>query len=53
MLSLSQGLGTDDATLVRVMVSRCEVDMVQIKSAFRAKYYKSLESFIKVRREGG
>ena len=44
-----QGLGTDDRTLVRVMVSRCEVDMVEIKSTFERNYGKSLESFIKVR----
>ena len=43
-----QGLGTDDDTLIRVMVSRCEVDMVEIKREFMAKYHKSLGSFIKV-----
>ena len=43
-----QGFGTDDSTLVRVMVSRCEVDMVQIKKKFHTKYYKTLGSFIKV-----
>ncbi len=43
-----QGLGTDDATLIRVMVSRCEVDMVQIKKCFYTRYHKTLGSFIKV-----
>lgn len=42
-----KGFGTDDATLVRVVVSRCEVDMVQIKKEFQNKYFKSLASFIK------
>ncbi|XP_019850455.1 PREDICTED: annexin A4-like isoform X2 [Amphimedon queenslandica] len=42
-----KGLGTDDRTLVRVMVSRCEVDMVEIKSTFERNYGKTLESFIK------
>ena len=43
-----QGLGTNDRVLVRVMVSRCEVDMVQIKKTFYQKYHKTLGSFIKV-----
>lgn len=43
-----QGLGTNDRMLVRVMVSRCEVDMVQIKKVFYQKYHKTLGSFIKV-----
>ncbi|XP_011403065.1 PREDICTED: annexin A4-like [Amphimedon queenslandica] len=43
----SKGLGTDDRTLVRVMVSCCEVDMVKIKSTFERNYGKTLESFIK------
>ena len=43
-----KGLGTDDETLVRVMVSRAEKDLVQIKMAFKDKYHKTLYSFIKV-----
>ncbi|XP_064640662.1 annexin-B12-like isoform X2 [Lineus longissimus] len=42
-----KGLGTDDKTLIRVIVTRCEVDMVQIKQEFQKQYHKSLESFIK------
>lgn len=45
-----KGLGTDDDTLVRVVVARCEVDMVEIKEAFPKLYNnhgKSLASFIK------
>ncbi|KAJ9577581.1 hypothetical protein L9F63_005848, partial [Diploptera punctata] len=40
------GMGTKDNTLIRIMVTRCEVDMVDIKNAFQAKYGKTLESFI-------
>lgn len=43
-----KGLGTDDETLLRVIISRCEVDMVQIKEAFQEKYDQSLGDFIKV-----
>ena len=43
-----QGLGTDDKTLIRVVVSRCEVDMVQIKDEFGSAYGHTLEQFIKV-----
>ncbi|PIN97462.1 hypothetical protein AB205_0012630 [Aquarana catesbeiana] len=43
----SEGLGTDDSTLIRVMVSRCEVDMLEIRSEFKKMYGKSLHSFIK------
>lgn len=42
-----KGLGTDDSTLIRVMVSRCEVDMLEIRSEFKKMYGKSLHSFIK------
>jgi len=41
-----KGLGTNDRTLIRVMVSRCEVDMVQIKNEFQRAYGKTLASFI-------
>lgn len=42
-----KGIGTDEDTLTRVMVSRCEIDMEQIKRAFKDKYGKTLYSFIK------
>ncbi|NXI60894.1 ANXA4 protein, partial [Chloroceryle aenea] len=42
-----QGLGTDDSTLIRVMVSRSEIDMLDIRREFLAMYGKSLYSFIK------
>ncbi|XP_065175747.1 annexin-B12-like isoform X2 [Sycon ciliatum] len=41
-----KGLGTDDTTLVRVIVTRCEVDMEDIKVRFQQEYKKSLRSFI-------
>ena len=43
-----QGLGTDEDTLTRVMVSRSEIDLQQIKARFMGKYGKTLYSFIKV-----
>ncbi|XP_058050279.1 annexin A4 isoform X1 [Ahaetulla prasina] len=42
-----KGLGTDDNTLIRLMVSRCEIDMIDIKAEFKRMYGKSLYSFIK------
>ena len=43
-----QGLGTHDDTLIRVVVGRCEVDMVQIKDEFQRQFGKSLDAFIAV-----
>ena len=43
-----KGLGTDDNALVRVVISRCEVDMVQIKEEFQKAYNQSLAKFIEV-----
>ncbi|XP_048876646.1 annexin A4 [Brienomyrus brachyistius] len=42
-----KGLGTTDSILVRVMVSRCEIDMLDIKAEFLKMYGKTLYSFIK------
>uniref|UniRef100_A0A4W4FVC3 Annexin n=1 Tax=Electrophorus electricus TaxID=8005 RepID=A0A4W4FVC3_ELEEL len=41
------GLGTTDSILIRVMVSRCEIDMLDIKTEFLKMYGKTLHSFIK------
>lgn len=41
------GIGTNDKSLVRLVVSRCEIDMVDIKEQFQRYYGKSLKSFIK------
>ncbi|CAO2813722.1 unnamed protein product [Amaranthus hypochondriacus] len=37
-----KGLGTDDSTLIRVIVTRVEIDMVYIKAEYAKKYHKSL-----------
>ena len=41
-----KGLGTDDNTLVRVVASRSEVDMVQIKEEFQKAYKQTLAMWI-------
>uniref|UniRef100_A0A671YT99 Annexin n=1 Tax=Sparus aurata TaxID=8175 RepID=A0A671YT99_SPAAU len=41
------GAGTDDETLIRVMVSRSEVDMMDIRAEFRRMFPSSLFSMIK------
>ncbi|XP_074275691.1 annexin D5 [Silene latifolia] len=37
-----KGLGTDDTTLIRVIVTRTEIDMQYIKAEYEKKYKKSL-----------
>lgn len=44
-----QGLGTTDSVLIRIMVARAEIDMLDIKAQFLKMYGKTLYSFIKVR----
>ncbi|EPB69615.1 Annexin [Ancylostoma ceylanicum] len=42
-----KGLGTRDNDLIRLVVSRCEYDMVDIRGQFQAMYKTSLENMIK------
>lgn len=41
-----KGMGTNDRALIRVIVTRCEKDMVQIKQEYQRMYNTSLEKAI-------
>ncbi|XP_062249202.1 annexin A6 isoform X2 [Platichthys flesus] len=41
-----KGLGTADNTLIRIMISRSELDMLDIREFFRLRYEKSLYNMI-------
>lgn len=44
-----KGFGTDDKTLIRIAVSRCEKDMLTIKQEYQRQYANSLEGAFAVR----
>ena len=43
-----QGAGTSDDTLIRVVVSRSEVDLMQIKQEFQRQHGQTLDAWIQV-----
>lgn len=43
-----KGMGTNDRDLIRLIVTRCELDMGEIKREYGAKYGESLADAIKV-----
>ena len=43
-----KGLGTEDSALIRVVVSRCECDMVQIMQSFEQQFNAPLAQWIRV-----
>lgn len=47
--SCCQGAGTDECTLNRIMVSRSEIDLLDIRTEFKKLYEYSLLSAIEVR----
>lgn len=49
MFFFFQGAGTDDETLKRIVISRCEVDMENIKGEYQAAYKETLGKAIAVR----
>jgi len=42
-----KGLGTDDRTLIRVIVTRSEIDLKDVSQSFHKQYNKQLSDFIK------
>lgn len=43
-----KGMGTNDRQLIRLVATRCEIDMGEIKKQYAAKYGQSLAEAIKV-----
>ncbi|XP_050376541.1 annexin D5-like [Argentina anserina] len=47
-----KGMGTDDGTLLRVVVTRAEIDLVYVKMEYQNKYGKSLSEAVKSETSG-
>ncbi|KAL3310039.1 hypothetical protein Ciccas_011404 [Cichlidogyrus casuarinus] len=41
------GLGTNDSSLMRLILTRCEIDLADIKKVYQTKYRRTLEEDIK------
>lgn len=50
--SSPQGAGTDERTLTRIMISRSEIDLLNIRGEFVDLFDKSLHHMIEVRGQG-
>lgn len=47
LMKSMKGLGTNDRQLIRLIVTRCEIDMTEIKEAFQRLFNESLKDCIK------
>ncbi|KAJ6644581.1 Annexin B10 [Pseudolycoriella hygida] len=52
LFTAMEGMGTDDATLIRIIVSRSEMDLGSIKSEFERLYDRTLLSAVKSETSG-